>query len=96
MPTHGTATVQMLGALRVLRNSRGLAATVEISIPPCGFAASVLARALGLPLDNIEAVLVNHQGYRLDHCIRCGDRVAVVPKEVPGPAANPPGTAATC
>lgn len=87
MLAKGTATVQMLGDLRLLRMQRGLAATVEVAIPPCGFAASVLARDLGLPLERIEAVLVNHQGFRLDHCIKSGDRVAFVPKEQPGETA---------
>jgi len=88
MSSQGTATVQMLGTLRMLRKNRGLAAILEVAIPPCGFAASVLARDLGLPLERIEAVLVNHQGCRLDHCIRSGDRVAFVPNDGPSPTAS--------
>jgi hypothetical protein len=84
MPVQRTATVRMCGRLRVLRENRGLAPIVEVGIPPCGFAASVLARELDLPLEKIGTVFINHHGYCLDHCIYPGDCVAFVPKEIPG------------
>jgi len=85
----------MLGMLRTIRKKHGLPSVVRIDIPSCGFAASVLARELGLSLDLIEAVLVNHQGCRLDHCIMPGDNVVFVPKEVSGHHAMPYGAASS-
>jgi len=80
MSSQTTATVRMFGTLQVLRKNRGLTSVAEVSIPSCGCAASVLARELDLPVENIEAVLVNQQAYCLDHCILPGDKVAFVPK----------------
>jgi hypothetical protein len=80
MPVQKTATVWMFGALHILRRDRGLASVVEVSIPSCGCAASVLARELDLPLTRIEVVFVNNQLYCLDHCIQQGDKVVFFPE----------------
>jgi len=86
MSAQGTTTVRMFGALHTIRKNRGLESVAEVSIPPGGCAASVLASELDLPLERIEAVFINHQVYSLDHCIQPGDRVAFVPTGIPGPA----------
>ena len=86
MADQRTTTVRMFGSLHILRKSRGLPSETEVVIPFCGCAASALAHELDLPLEKIEAVFVNHQAYSLDHCIQSGDRVAFVPKGIPGPA----------
>jgi hypothetical protein len=86
MPVPRTATVRICGRLSALRENRGLASTVEVGIPPCGFAASALARGLNLPLENIGTVIINNHKYCLDHCVYPGDRVAFVSKEITGTA----------
>lgn len=85
MSSQTTATVRMFGTLRVLRQNRGLATVAEVSIPACGCAASVLARGLDLPVENIETVFVNQQAHYLDHCILPGDKVAFISKKSPAP-----------
>ncbi len=85
MSTQTATTVRMFGALHVLRKERGLESTTEVTIPPEGCEARDLARELDLPLEKIEAVFVNHLAYSLDHHIQSGDRVAFVPKGIPGP-----------
>ena len=85
MSTHTNTTVRMFGALHSLRRERGLPSTIEVSIPPGGCAACDLARNLGLPLEKIEAVFVNHTVHCLDQIIQPGDRVAFVPTGIPGP-----------
>ena len=89
MHAQRNATVRMFGTLQTLRKDRGLEPVAEVSIPSCGCAASVLARELGLPLERIEAVFVNHQAYYLDHCIQAGDSVTFVSKGNQGPAHGP-------
>ncbi len=85
MSTQTATTVRMFGSLHVLRKQRGLESTTDVTIPPEGCAARDLARELDLPLEKIEAVFVNHLAYGLDHRIQSGDRVAFVPKGIPGP-----------
>jgi hypothetical protein len=80
MPAQNPATVWMFGSLHLLRRDRGLASVVEVSIPSCGCAASVLARELDLPLASIEVVFVNNQLYCLDHCVQQGDKVVFFPE----------------
>ena len=86
MSTQRTTTVRMFGALHTIRKDRGLPSVTEVNIPSDGCAADVLARALDLPLDKVEAVFVNHKVYGLSHLIHPGDRVAFVPTGIPGPA----------
>ncbi|HJV36546.1 MoaD/ThiS family protein [Geomonas sp.] len=76
----------MFGALHVFRQEHGLPSETEVAIPPQGCAARVLASELDLPMENVQAVFVNHQIYSLDHCIQPGDEVAFVPAGTPGVA----------
>lgn len=85
MATTGTAAVRMFGRLHTLRRQAGLADAAEISLPPEGRTAAELARELGLPAGEIEAVFCNHKTYGLDHVVRPGDEVAFVPRGIPGP-----------
>lgn len=75
----------MFGVLHTFRREQGLEPVAGVSIPPEGRTAREVACGLGLPLDKIEGVFVNHIVYSLDHLIRPGDRVAFVPTGVPGP-----------
>lgn len=85
MPGEGCATVRMFGVLHSLRVERGLPSSVEMDIPPQGVPARGIAIDLGLPLESIEAVFVNHTAFGLDHVVRPGDRVAFAPFGTPGP-----------
>ena len=85
MSTQTNTTVRMFGALHTFRRDRGLQSTTEVYIPPGGCVACDLAANLGLPLEKIEAVFVNHRAYGLDHPIQAGDRIAFVPTGIPGP-----------
>ncbi|HBG06257.1 MAG: hypothetical protein A2075_03615 [Geobacteraceae bacterium GWC2_58_44] len=86
MPTLKSTTVRMFGALHSISKERNLPSVIEVTIPADGCAASLLAKELDLPLEKIDAVLVNHQIYSLDHHIEPGDRVAFVPTGTTGPA----------
>ncbi len=81
----GTARVLFLGLLHTLRREQGLPSEADVEVPAEGVAAAELARRLGLPLDRIEAVIVNHRTHDLSHPVRPGDRVAFVPQGTPGP-----------
>ena len=80
-----TARILMLGLLHTLRRRRGLPTEVEVEVPPEGVPAAEVARRLDLPVDRIEAVIVNHRTHDLSHPIRPGDRAAFVPQGTPGP-----------
>ena len=85
MPEQRSVTVRFFGCLHTLRRQRGLPASVEAEVPPQGLTGEELARALELPLELVEAVLVNRKAYGLDHWVCSGDRVAFVPRGTPGP-----------
>ncbi len=80
-----TAHILMLGLLHTLRRQQGLPTEVELEVPPDGEPAAEAARRLELPVERIEAVIVNHRTRDLSHPIRPGDRVAFVPQGTPGP-----------
>jgi len=80
-----TATVRMFGCLHTWRRERGLVSEAEVPLPPEGRTGEELARILDLPLEKIEAVLVNRKTYGLEHRVHPGDRVAFVPTGIPGP-----------
>jgi molybdopterin converting factor small subunit len=79
------ANVRFFGRLHSLRQGRGLPAEAEVEVPTEGVTADALARKLGLPLEEIEAVFCNHRTYDLAHVILPGDAVAFVPQGTPGP-----------
>ncbi len=78
-------TVRMFGSLHTYRRQHGLEPKVELTLPAAGCTALELARQLELPLEQVEAVFINHLVYPLDHHINPGDRVAFIPTGVPGP-----------
>lgn len=85
MTVQRSTTVQVFGVPHSIRTERNLPPVLEVTIPKDGCSASVLAHELEFPLEEIEAVFVNHQVYSLDHYIQPGDRIAFVPTG-PGPA----------
>ncbi|MEJ2699630.1 MAG: MoaD/ThiS family protein [Desulfuromonadales bacterium] len=84
MSSQSVTTVRMFGALHTYRREQGLETKIEVNIPPDGYTAGGLARELGLPLEKIEAVFINHRACGLNRIIRTGDRVAFVPTGIPG------------
>lgn len=85
MERNKPVVARMFGLLHTLRTRLGLAATVELALPPEGRTARDIALDLHLPLDRIEAVFCNHIAYPLDHLVLPGDRIAFVPFGTPGP-----------
>lgn len=86
MSTQVNTTVRMFGALHTFRREQGLEPTTEVAIPSEGRTAHDLAHDLGLPMEKIEGVFVNHLVYSLDRVIQPGDRVAFIPTGIPGPS----------
>jgi hypothetical protein len=78
-------TILMFGALCRFRQERGLSTTLELSVPPEGRRALDIAGSLGLPLESIGVIYYNHRPASLQQLVQPGDRVAFVPKSVPGP-----------
>jgi len=85
MSNGGYVVVRLFGKLYTQRKSLGLPTKPEVWIPTAGMTAIDLARQLELNLDDIEGVFCNHIVYSLDHVLRPGDEVALVPTGVPGP-----------
>ena len=85
MHAQSTATMRFFGCLHTLRRERGLSSEAEVPLPADGLTGEELARALALPLEMVEAVVVNRKVYGLEHRVRPGDRVAFVPRGIPGP-----------
>lgn len=81
----GNTTIRMFGELRDLRRAGGLSDSVTLDLPAEGSTALEIAENLGLPLDRIEGVFVNHKVYGLDRVVMPGDRTAFVPPGTPGP-----------
>ena len=84
MSSQSVTTVRMFGALHSHRREQGLESEIEVMIPQEGYTASGLAQELGLPLEKVEAVFINHRAFDLNQTIRAGDRVAFVPPGIPG------------
>lgn len=78
-------TVTMFGALQRFRTERGLSPDLEVLLPSEGRTALDIAADLGLPLDSIGAIYCNHRPAGPHRLIRPGDRIAFVPKSIPGP-----------
>ena len=85
------ATVLMFGSLFSFRQARGLSPTLELPLPAEGRRALDIAGDLGLPLASIGAIYCNHRPASLQRLILPGDRVAFVPKSIPGPHYGPQG-----
>lgn len=82
-PPAARATVLMLAHLQHVRREQGLPAAIEIEVPAEGVRASTLASDLGLPLDAVEGLFLNHVKSGLDRTVLPGDRVAFVPYGTP-------------
>lgn len=85
------ATILMFGSLYGFRRQRGLSPTLRLPLPPAGKPALDIAGELGLPLGALGAIYCNHRPAGLQHLVRPGDRVAFVPKSIPGPHNGPQG-----
>jgi len=78
-------TVRVFGSLRPGREARGLPCTLEVEVPVEGRVARDIAEDLGLPLDRVEGVFVNHVVRPVSDVVHPGDRIAFVPNDTPGP-----------
>ena len=83
MRSDSHVTVRMLAYLHFLRSQEGLPSTLRVDVPTEGVRADELAAELGLPLEAVEGVFLNHTKAGLDAVIRPGDRVAFVPYGTP-------------
>lgn len=77
--------VRVFGSLRPVREAEGLPCSLRIEVPEDGVAAREIALGLGLPLDRVEGVFVNHVVHGIGTMVRPGDRIAFVPNDTPGP-----------
>ena len=77
--------VQMFGSLHTYRRKQGLSPKVELDVPAEGILAVEIARQLELPLEKIEGVIHNHKVKSLDCAVMPGDKLAFVPRGIPGP-----------
>ncbi len=85
MSSGGSITVRVLGCLHTHCKERGEPVEFDVTLPAEGRRAVEVAKELGLPLEQIEAVFCNRVVRELDHVLRPGDRVAFVPRGTPGP-----------
>lgn len=84
--THNApVSVRIFGSLRPFRTERGLSCDLSVEVPEEGVVASDLALELGLPLDWVEGVFVNHTVHGVGVMVSPGDRIAFVPRGTPGP-----------
>lgn len=77
--------VKLSGLLHTLRRREGKDTVVSVEVPPQGIQAWKLAEDLGLPLDKIEGVFLQHKAHGLDIVIKPGGSIAFVPSGTPGP-----------
>lgn len=77
--------VRVFSSLRPFRTERGLSCDFAVEVPEEGVVASDLALELGLPLDWVEGVFVNHTVHGVGAKVSPGDRIAFVPRGTPGP-----------
>jgi hypothetical protein len=82
-PTDACATVRMFGFLHSIRRDAGLPTRVDVVIPDAGRSARDLAADLGLPLELVEGIFLNHVPAGIDSVVRPGDRVGFVPYGTP-------------
>jgi hypothetical protein len=78
-------TVLIFGSLRPALEARGLPYEFTAQVPPQGMAARDLAADVGLPVERVEGVFVNHTVHGLGMTIMPGDRIGFVPNDIPGP-----------
>ena len=80
-----TTTIRLFGLLHTHRRDLGLHPNAEVELPEEGITAREVAINLELPLDKIEAVIVNHSVLPLSTLLHPGDRVAYASRGIPGP-----------
>jgi len=86
-----SVTILMFGSLYSFQQARGLSPTLELTLPQEGKRALDIAGDLGLPLPSIGAIYCNHRPAGLQQLIRPGDRIAFIPRSIPGPHNGPQG-----
>ena len=83
MQDTSSVTVRAIAFLDAFQKERGRPSTIQADVPASGMRASELATELGLPLDRIEGVFLNHVISGIDALVRPGDRVTFVPHGTP-------------
>ncbi|MBW6468142.1 MAG: MoaD/ThiS family protein [Anaerosomatales bacterium] len=83
MPVTSSVTVRTIAFLDAFQKERGRPSTIKVHVPASGMSASELATELGLPLDRVEGVFLNHVISGLDAMVHPGDRVTFVPHGTP-------------
>jgi hypothetical protein len=81
----GKAHVKMFGLLHTFRKDRGLPSEAEVEVPDSGITAKSLAENIGLPLDMIEGVFLDHKVRPLSIMVNSGDSIAYASRGIPGP-----------
>lgn len=84
-PVEPRVHVRVLGSLRPSLTDRGLPYEFDTDVPSEGVVARVLASDLGLPIERVEGVFVNHTVHGLGIVINPGDQIAFVANDTPGP-----------
>lgn len=84
MAADGAVVVRAFGKLRGLLDP-GLAYPATVPVPREGASGAAIASTLGLPEGEIEAVFRNGLIVGLGEPLLPGDRIAFVPRGVPGP-----------
>jgi len=78
-------TVRVFGSLRPSCDERGVPYAFTVEVPEQGMVAREIALSVGLPVETIEGVFVNHTVHGLNVRVNPGDRIAFVPNDTPGP-----------
>jgi hypothetical protein len=81
----GKVYVKMFGVLHTFRKDQGLPSEAEVEVPDSGITAKLLAENMGLPLDMIEGVFLDHRIHPLSIIVNPGDSIAYAPRGIPGP-----------
>ena len=82
---HLRVTIKIFGSLRRHMDEEGLPYAIEKEIAPEGVVAIDIAKGIGLPPEEIEAVFLNGRVINIYDTISPGDRVAFFPYGTPGP-----------
>ena len=81
----GLVRVKMFGLLHSFRKEQGLPPEAEVEVDQPGVCAEELALSLGLPLDMVEGVFLDHKIHPLSIIVRPGDSIAFASRGIPGP-----------
>jgi len=81
----GQTEVCVFGALRRYMDQQGLPYRMDRTVPEEGMQAAQLARQIGLPLAEVEAVFRNGRVINIYDKVMPGDRVSFFPFGTPGP-----------